>query len=68
MKSIFRLEEIWSYESEEHWYRDANIGVVGHYSSLEKVMEEMRTNKQETWDAEEIMQHPIEKEGARISP
>ena len=37
MKSIFRLEEIRSYDSEEHWYRDASIGIVGHYSSLEKV-------------------------------
>ena len=40
MKSIFRLEEIRSYDSEEHWYRDASIGIVGHYSSLEKVMEQ----------------------------
>lgn len=55
MSSIFRLEEIRSYDSEEHWYRDASIGIVGHYSSLEKVMKAMRTNNQETWDAEEIM-------------
>ena len=59
MKSIFRLEEIRSYDSEEHWYRDASIGIVGHYSSLEKVMEAMRTNNQETWDAEEIMAYMV---------
>ena len=55
MKSIFRLEEIRSYDSEERWYRDASVGIVGHYSSLEKVMEAMRENNQETWDAEEVM-------------
>ena len=54
MKSIFRLEEIRSYDFEEPWYRDASIGIVGHYSSLEKVMEAIRENNQETWDAEEI--------------
>ena len=30
MSSIFRLEEIRSYDSEEHWYRDVSIGIVGH--------------------------------------
>jgi len=59
MKSIFRLEEIRSYESEEHWYRDASIGILGHYSSLEKVMEAIRTNSQETWDADEIMAYMV---------
>ena len=59
MRSIFRLEEIRSYESEEHWYRDASIGIVGHYSSLEKVMEAMYTNNQKTWDAEEIMAYLV---------
>ena len=59
MKSIFRLEEIRSYDSEEHWYRDASIGIVGHYSSLEKVMEAIRENNQETWDAEEIMAYLV---------
>ena len=59
MISIFRLEEIRSYESEEHWYRDASIGIVGHYSSLEKVMEAIRENNHETWDAEEIMAYMV---------
>lgn len=59
MNSIFRLEEIRSYDSEEHWCRDASIGIVGHYSSLEKVMEAMRKNNQETWDAEEIMAYRV---------
>ena len=59
MKSIFRLEEIRSYDSEEHWCRDASIGIVGHYSSLEKVREAMLTNNQETWDAEEIMAYMV---------
>ena len=59
MRSIFRLEEIRSYESEEHWYRDASIGIVGHYSSLEKVMEAMLKNGSEAWDAEEIMAYMV---------
>ena len=59
MSSIYRLEEIRSYDSEEHWYRDASIGIVGHYSSLEKVMEAIRENNQETWDAEEIMAYLV---------
>lgn len=59
MKSIFRLEEIRSYDSEEHLYRDASVGIVGHYSSLEKVMEAMVKNGGETWDAEEIMAYMV---------
>ena len=59
MKSIFRLEEIWIYDFEKHWYRDACIGIVGNYSSLEKVMEAMRTNNQETWDVEKIMAYLV---------
>ena len=59
MTSIFRLEEIRSYDSEEHWYRDASIGIVGHYSSLEKTLETMLTNNQETWDADEIMAYMV---------
>ena len=59
MKSIFRLEEIRSYDSKEHWYREASIGIAGHYSSLEKVMEAMLTNNHETWDAEEIMAYLV---------
>ena len=59
MTSIFRVEEIRSYDSEEHWYRDASIGFVGHYSSLEKTLEAIRTNNHETWDAEEIMAYLV---------
>ena len=59
MISIFRLEEIRSYESEEQWYRDASIWIVGHYSSLDKAIEAMRKNNQETWDAEEIMAYMV---------
>ena len=61
MKSIFRLEEIRCYEPDGHLYRDASIGIVGHYSSLEKVMEAIRENNQETWDAEEIMAYLVKK-------
>ena len=57
--SIFRLEEIRSYDSEEHWYRDACVGIIGHYSSLDKVMEAMRVNNQETWDAEEVLAYMV---------
>ena len=49
IKSIFRLEEIRSYDSEEHLYRDASIGIVGHYSSLEKTLNAIQENNQETW-------------------
>ena len=59
MKSIFRLEEVRSYDSEEHWYRDASIGIVGHYSSLEKTLNAIQENNQETWDAEEIMAYMV---------
>ena len=59
MKSIFRLEEIRSYDSEEHLCRDASIGIVGHYSSLEKTLEAMHMNNHETWDAEEIMAYLV---------
>lgn len=59
MRSIFRLEEIRSYDSEEHWYRDASIGIIGHYSSLDKVKEAMSENNKETWNAEEIMAYMV---------
>jgi hypothetical protein len=38
MTSIFRLEEIRIFDSEEHWYRDAGIMILGHYSSLEIII------------------------------
>lgn len=59
MKSIFRTEEIRIHDTEEHWYRDASVGIVGHYSSLEKVMKAIRENSQETWDAKEIMAYMV---------
>lgn len=59
MKSIFRLEEIRSYDSDGHLYRDASIGIVGHYSSLDKAIEAMAENNQETWDAGEIMVYMV---------
>ena len=59
MKSIFRLEEIRIYDSEEHWYRDASIDIIGHYSSLEKARDAILKNNQETWDAEEIMAYMV---------
>ena len=58
-KTVFRLEEIRCYETEEHWCRDAIIWILGYYSSLEKVMEAMRKNNQEAWDAEEIMAYMV---------
>ena len=38
MTSIFRLEGIRIFDSEEHWYRDADIMILGHYSSLEIII------------------------------
>ena len=58
-KTIYRLEEIRCYETEEHWYRDAFIWILGYYSSLEKVMEAMRKNNHGAWDAEEIMAYMV---------
>lgn len=59
MTSIFRLEVIRIYDSEEHWYRDASIGILGHYSSLEKAVEAMRKNNEETYDAEDIYAYMV---------
>ena len=59
MKSIFRLEEIRGYEPDGHWYRDAGVGILGHYSSLEKAKEAMAKNGREAWDAEEIMAYMV---------
>ena len=44
MTSIFRLEEIRSYDSEGHWYREASIGILGHFSSLDRAVEAMLEN------------------------
>lgn len=59
MNSIFRLEEIRGYEPDGHLYRDAGVGILGHYSSLEKAMEAMVRNGREAWDAEEIMAYMV---------
>ena len=59
VNSIFRLEEIRGYEPDGHWYRDAGVGILGHYSSLEKVMEAMAKNDHEAWDTEEIMAYMV---------
>ena len=59
MTSIFRLEEIRSYDSEGHWYREASIGILGHFSSLDKAVEAMRRNNDETYDAENIFAYMV---------
>ena len=59
MTSIFRLEEIRSYDSEEHWHRDARIMILGHYSSLEKAVETIPKNNQETYDAKDIFAYIV---------
>ncbi len=59
MTSIFRLEVIRIYDSEEHWYRDASIGILGHFSSLDKAVEAMRKNNDETYDAEYIFAYMV---------
>ena len=59
MTSIFRLEEIRSYDSEGHWYRDASIGILGHFSSLDRAVEAMRENNNETYDAEDIFAYMV---------
>ena len=43
MNSIFRLEEIRGYEPDGHLYRDAAVGILGHYSSLEYFHQRQRT-------------------------
>ena len=59
MISIFRLEEIRAYDSEEHWYLDASIGILGYYSTLEKAVEIIPKNNQETYDPEEIYAYMV---------
>ena len=59
MTSIFRLEEIRSYDSEEHWYRDAGIMILGHYSSLKKAEEAILKNNAETYDATDIFAYMV---------
>lgn len=54
MTSIFRLEEIRIFDSEEHWYRDASTGILGHYSSLKKAVKVIPKNNNETYDAEDM--------------
>ena len=52
--SIFRLEEIRSYEAEVPSYYEAGIGIRGHFSSLEKALDAMKRNTSETYFPEEI--------------
>jgi len=59
MTSIFRLEEIRIFDSEEHWYRDANTGILGHYSSLKKAVKVIPKNNNETYDAEDIFAYMV---------
>lgn len=59
MTSIFRLEGIRIYDSEEYWYRDASIGILGHYSSLKKALEIIPKNNQETYDAKDIFAYMV---------
>lgn len=59
MTSIFRLEEIRAYDSEEHWYHDAGITILGHYSSLEKTIGTIPKNNNETYDAEDIFAYMV---------
>lgn len=59
VKSIFRLEEIRGYELDGHLYRDAGVGILGHYLSMEKAMEAMAKKGSEAWDAEEIMAYMV---------
>ena len=59
MASIFRLEEIRIFDSEEHWYRDASTGILGHYSSLKKAVKVIPKNNNETYDAEDIFAYMV---------
>lgn len=54
MKSIFRLEAVRCYDSDEHQYRDASTSILGHYSSLDKALGMIPKYKADTYDAEDI--------------
>ena len=59
MNSIFRLEEIRAYAPDEHWRRDADIDILGHYSSVEKAVEALHENSEVAWDADDIMAYMV---------
>ena len=54
MTSIFRLDCVRVYDTDEHLYRDASYSILGYYSTLEKALAAMRLNNNEAFDIEYI--------------
>ena len=52
MTSIFRLDCVRVYDTDEHLYRDVSYSILGHYSTLEKALGAMRLNNKEAFDIE----------------
>lgn len=65
MTSIFRLEEVRAYENDEQLYRDASIGILGHYSSLGNALDAIHRNSIETYEPDDIYasSHPPRQTG-----
>ena len=54
MKSIFRLEEVKIFDNDRNAKRDAYTSILGHYSSLDKAVETMLRNNEETSASESV--------------
>ena len=59
MTSIFRLEEVRAYENDEQLYRDAIIGILGHYSSLGNALDAIPQNNIGAYESDDIYAYLI---------
>lgn len=59
MTSIFRLEEVRAYENDEQLYRDAIIGILGHYSSLGNALDAIHQNNIGAYEPDDIYAYLI---------
>ena len=59
MTSIFRLDCIRVYDTDEHLYRDVSYSILGYYSTLDKALVAMRLNNKEAFDIECIYAYLI---------
>ena len=59
MTSIFRLECVRVYDTDEHLYRDASYSILGYYSTLDKALDAMRLNNKDAFDPDYIYAYLI---------
>lgn len=59
MTSILRLECVRVYDNDEQLYRDASIGILGHYSSLGNALDAIHQNNIETYEPDDIYAYLI---------